>query len=210
MKQLCGPETDSEDEGAVVTFHSYPDERRSSGRSVPIGPTDLARDGGRDYHHRWLQEVLLMTTTTTINWQRVVLGGLVAGLIINAVEFVLNGMILQKDWSEAMKAIGRPENVTVTQIAAFNATGFLIGIFAVWLYSAIRPRYGPGPQTAACAGAAVWTIGYLLPSIAPMVLHILPGRLMAGIVVGFGEVLVGAVAGAWLYKETTLTAAGTT
>jgi hypothetical protein len=152
-----------------------------------------------------------MTRTTTINWQRVILGGLLAGLIINAVEFVLNGVILQKDWAEAMKAIGRPENLTIAQIAAFNATGFLIGIFAIWLYSAIRPRYGPGPQTAACAGAAVWTIGYLLPSIAPMVLHILPRRLMAiGIVVGLGEVLVGALAGAWLYKEDSLTAAGTT
>lgn len=143
-----------------------------------------------------------MMRTTTINWQRVILGGLLAGLIINAVEFVLNGVILQKDWAATMKAMGRPENLTGTQIAAFNVTGFLIGIFAIWLYSAIRPRYGPGPKTAVCAGVAVWTIGYLLPSIAPMVLHILPRRLMAtGILVGLGEIIVGALAGAWLYKE---------
>ena len=143
-----------------------------------------------------------MMRTTTINWQRVILGGLLAGLIINAVEFALNGVILQKDWAAAMKAMGRPENLTGGQIAAFNVTGFLIGIFAIWLYSAIRPRYGPGPKTAVCAGAAVWTIGYLLPSVAPMVLHILPRRLMAtGILVGLGEIIVGALAGAWLYKE---------
>jgi len=143
-----------------------------------------------------------MMRTTTINWQRVILGGLLAGLIINAVEFVLNGVILQKDWAAAMKAMGRPENLTGAQMAAFNVTGFLIGIFAIWLYSAIRPRYGAGPKTAACAGAAVWTIGYLLPSIAPMVMHILPRRLMAaGILVGLGEIIVGALAGAWLYKE---------
>ena len=43
----------------------------------------------------------------------------------------------------------------------FLAWGFLVGIFAVWLYAAIRPRYGAGPKTALCAGAAVWGIGYL-------------------------------------------------
>src|SRR5207249_3963498 len=42
----------------------------------------------------------------------------------------------------------------------FLAWGFLVGIFAVWLYAAIRPRYGAGPKTALCAGAAVWGLGY--------------------------------------------------
>lgn len=28
----------------------------------------------------------------------------------------------------------------------------------MWLYAAIRPRYGPGPKTAAVAGFAWWVI----------------------------------------------------
>lgn len=139
---------------------------------------------------------------TTINWKRVVLGGLVAGLIINVVEFVVNGVILKENWAAAMKAIGRPGEISGAQMVAFNIVGFLIGIFTIWLYSAIRPRYGPGPKTAVCAGAAVWALGYLLANVAPMVLHILPRRLMAiGILVGLVEVVVGAVVGAWLYTE---------
>jgi hypothetical protein len=39
---------------------------------------------------------------------------------------------------------------------SFVLWGFLVGIFAVWLYAAIRPRYGDGPKTALCAGAVVW------------------------------------------------------
>jgi uncharacterized membrane protein len=139
---------------------------------------------------------------TTINWKRVVLGGLVAGLIINVVEFAVNGVLLKENWAVAMKAIGRTGEISGAQMVAFNIVGFLIGIFTIWLYSAIRPRYGPGPKTAICAGAAVWVLGYLLASIAPMVLHILPRRLMAiAILVGLVEVVVGAVVGAWLYTE---------
>jgi dipeptide/tripeptide permease len=88
------------------------------------------------------------------------------------------------------------------QIAAFNVSGFLMGIFTVWLYAAIRPRYGAGPKAAVCAGAAVWALGYLPAGVAPMVLHILPRRLMAiGIAAGLIEVIVAALVGAWLYKE---------
>src|SRR5712691_5631989 len=36
-----------------------------------------------------------------INWNRVILGGLVAGVIINIFEFVLNGLILAKDMEAA-------------------------------------------------------------------------------------------------------------
>ena len=31
----------------------------------------------------------------------------------------------------------------------------------VWLYAAIRPRFGPGPKTAICAGLIVWGLSYL-------------------------------------------------
>jgi len=79
-----------------------------------------------------------------------------------------------------------------------------VGIFAVWLYAPIRPRYGTGPKTALCAGAAVWGLGYLLASVTPLALHLFPRRLMAiGLAVGIVEVLVGTLAGAWLYREET-------
>ena len=33
-----------------------------------------------------------------------------------------------------------------------------MGIGLIWLYAAIRPRYGPGPRTAAIAGFVMWLI----------------------------------------------------
>ena len=39
-----------------------------------------------------------------INWQRVILG-LVAGVIIKVVEWVVNGVIFAGDWASVMKAL---------------------------------------------------------------------------------------------------------
>ena len=137
-----------------------------------------------------------------INWTRVLLGGLLAGLIINIGEFVLNGMLLTEQWANAMQALNRPPDFTGTQIAAFNLLGFLTGIGGTWLYAAMRPRYGAGAKTALCAGAALWFLSYLLPSIGYAAIGLFPGRLIAyGTAWGLVELLVGIVAGAYLYKE---------
>src|SRR6266446_9942047 len=135
-----------------------------------------------------------------INWTRVILGGLVAGVIINVFESVLNGVIFAKDMEAAIRALGR--QMGGGALVMFTVWGFLVGIFAVWLYAAIRPRYGAGPKTAACAGAAVWGLGYLLASVTPLALKLFPTRLMViGLAVGIVEVLAGTLVGAWLYRE---------
>ena len=100
-----------------------------------------------------------------INWNRVILGGLVAGAIVNIFEFLLKGVVLAKDMEAAVSALGR--QLGGGALAMFSVWGFLVGIFAVWLYAAIRPRYGDGQKTALCAGAAVWGLGYLLASVGP-------------------------------------------
>src|ERR1022692_4260888 len=74
----------------------------------------------------------------------------------------MTGLILHPQWSEAAKAIGRPAATSAKQIVAFNVWGFAAGIIAVWLYAAMRPRFGPGPRTAIRAGAAVWLLAHAM------------------------------------------------
>jgi hypothetical protein len=143
---------------------------------------------------------------STVNWGRVILGAVLAGIVINVVEFILNGVVLAADWAAAMAARGIPP-IAGSQIAfffvwSFILWGFLIGIFAIWLYAAIRPRYGPGPMTALCAGSFVWVLGYLLTSVTPFLLNLFPRRILAiGLGVGLVEVLVATLVGAWFYRE---------
>ena len=82
-----------------------------------------------------------------INWTRVILGGLLAGLVVNVCEFVVNSLILGNEWAAAMKSLNRAAEMGIGAVAAFWMWGFLVGIYALWLYVTIRPRFGPGPKT---------------------------------------------------------------
>jgi hypothetical protein len=136
-----------------------------------------------------------------INMVRVILGGLLAGLIINLGEFVLNGVILKKDLEEVMRSINKPP-ISDSAVAVFLVLGFVLGIIIVWIYAAIRPRFGPGPKTAICAGLTVWALAYLYTAAGQAPIGLFPTRLLViGTVWGLFELAIAAVAGAWLYKE---------
>lgn len=137
-----------------------------------------------------------------INWTRVILGGLLAGLVVNVCEALVNGLILGDQWAAAVKALNKSPDIGIGGNAAFWLQGFLIGIYALWMYANLRPRFGAGPKTAVIAGIAAWVPYSLLAMITPTALHLFRYRLMAiGVVLGFVEMVAGAVAGAWLYKE---------
>jgi hypothetical protein len=137
-----------------------------------------------------------------INMGRVVIGGLAAGLLINISEFLLNAVVFAKDMEEAMSALNRPP-VSSSMIAWFVILAFGIGLMAVWVYAAIRPRFGPGVQTAICASLLIWGLAYLYPNVVNIILGLFPTRLMIiATVWGLVELVVAGVAGAWIYTET--------
>jgi hypothetical protein len=137
-----------------------------------------------------------------INIGRVFLGGIVAGIVANILGYLVDGVILAPQWTSAMKVLGKGD-FTVNQIVAFNVIGLAYGVFAVWLYAAIRPRYGAGPKTAICAGLAVWVAGNLLPNAGLMgVTGLFPSDLTTmTTLAGAVEWTAAILAGAALYKE---------
>jgi uncharacterized membrane protein YcfT len=137
-----------------------------------------------------------------INLGRVILGGLVAGIVIDLFEGVLNGVILNQQWADAMAALGRSGTLSMKQLIAFNVWGLAAGILMIGLYAAMRPRLGAGAKTAICAGLMIWATAYALGSAASIFLHLFPLGLMAtGLAVGLVETIIAGMAGAYLYKE---------
>lgn len=136
-----------------------------------------------------------------INMGRVIVGGLLAGLLVNISEFVLNTFVIGQDMEAAMKAMNRPP-MDNSMIVWFVVLGFLLGIATVWLYASIRPRFGPGVTTAGYAALAVWFLAYAYPTAFMMVMHVFPRKAMAiAVVWGLVEIVVAGVAGAWAYTE---------
>jgi hypothetical protein len=136
-----------------------------------------------------------------INVSRVVLGGLLAGLVIDLAEYVLNGVVLAQDMDAAIRRLNLPP-IGGSAIAVFLVVGFALGIATIWLYAAIRPRFGAGVRTALCAGAAVWFFAYLYPNIGQVILGLFPPRMITFATIwGLVEILAAAAAGAGLYRE---------
>lgn len=136
-----------------------------------------------------------------INVQRVILGGLVAGVVLNIVDFVLYGVILKDDMAAAMLALGKPP-MPDSAIVWYVLLDFAYGTFLVWLYAAIRPRFGPGPGTAVKAGLAVWVLLGLLHMVGEAPMGIMPQNLMMIMAaVMLVQYPLAAVAGAKVYTE---------
>jgi hypothetical protein len=136
----------------------------------------------------------------SINWGRVILGGIVAGVVVNVSEFILNEIVMKSQNEEAMKALGRTMPTGSGTMGVWIVLGFLIGIVAVWLYAAIRPRYGAGAATAVKAGIAVWILGSFYTTIVFWNLGLYPLSVLL-LVWTLVESVVATVAGAWLYRE---------
>jgi hypothetical protein len=135
------------------------------------------------------------------NRVRVILGGLLAGVVINVFEFITNGVVLNDAWAHVMQSLGKPP-LPVSSIVLFNVWGFLMGIASVWLYAAIRPRYGEGPTTAIRAGVAAWVMAVFLVTVTNYAFGVFPVRLLViTSLVELVEIPLATVVGAWLYKE---------
>jgi hypothetical protein len=135
-----------------------------------------------------------------INVKGVIVGGLVAGLVLNVIDFLVYGMWLAPDMAAAMQAAGRPPIDNL--IPLFVIVDFLFGIALVQLYAAIRPRFGAGPATAVKAGLYVWVIAGLLHAISEAPMGLLPQRLYTiGTLVALVSFPLAAVAGAKFYRE---------
>lgn len=132
---------------------------------------------------------------------RVLLGGLLAGVILNVGETVLNVVVAGQAMETALAARNLPP-VGGPAIGGFVVITFLLGILTVWLYAAIRPKFGPGPGTAMIAALVVWFFAYLHQSAAMVLMGILPAKVMVlGTVWGLVEIVVASIAGAWVYRE---------
>jgi hypothetical protein len=139
----------------------------------------------------------------SINTGKVVAGGLLAGLVANAFDFVTNTYILAGDWAAwATTRNMDPAAMTSPTVAGtWIAIDFVFGILLVWTYAAMRPRFGPGVKTAVLAGLVI----YIAPTLVLFgftQMGLLSMRLFVmGSCSAIVSTLVASVAGAAIYKE---------
>jgi hypothetical protein len=140
-----------------------------------------------------------------INVERVVLGGIAAGAIRLVGEGVLRTLVLGSLAEPELSRL-RPALLagatSPAGIAATVAINLLLGVALVFLYAAMRPRFGLGLGTAVRAGLTLWAVASLvnlnMGVIGVFSWGFLAVRVLATLVPG----LIAACVGAWLYRET--------
>jgi len=142
-----------------------------------------------------------------INTQKVVVGGIVAGVVMIVIDFISNMFILgarMKAESDAFKP-GMADKVMEGPAVITNVVmNLILGIALVWTYAAIRPRFGPGLKTATYVAVLFWILAGIFYS---GYMHM--GMMSAGLwwsfaFVGLVNFLLSAWAGAKLYTEGTV------
>jgi hypothetical protein len=137
-----------------------------------------------------------------MNIARIVVGGIVAGIICFVGDGVVHGVLLQPIWLDIAGTLKLPPGDPGGSFAYYALYDLAKGFASVALYAAIRPRFGAGPRTAIIAGLATWALCIPLPLLGLLPSHFF-GRKFALLwsIYGAFPVVIGAVAGTALYKE---------
>lgn len=131
------------------------------------------------------------------HWIRIVLCGIVAGVV----WFLLSAVSLSLFAQDFVVYVRTAAPYPRWDGVFFFAIDLMMGIWAMWLYSAIAPRYGAKATTAATAGVAWWTLKSLQSAkwvgvgFAPQAVVLIP---LATTLVA---IVVATVVGAWLYDR---------
>ena len=83
-----------------------------------------------------------------INTGRVVLGGLVAGVVANALDYVINAYLMAEEGADMAQRLNLNQDVMQSSTYVWIGVDMIWGLLLVFTYAAFRPRFGPGPKTA--------------------------------------------------------------
>ena len=138
-----------------------------------------------------------------INVGRVVGGGIIAGIVMNALDAVWGMFVMKADYEAMAVKFGQDPGVmqTFSGMMPWILADFIFGLLVVWTYAGLRPRFGPGIQTALVAAfvpmIAITTIMYGMMSMGAMPAALWAKSSMLGLI----TFAAGGIAGGWFYKE---------
>lgn len=141
-----------------------------------------------------------------INTKKVITGGLVAGLVMNILDFIINGYILGPRMVVEANAFkpglgDQMMAMDTNTMIGYVIMDFVIGLLLAYVYAAMRPRFGPGAKTAIIGALILWIFGSIISSN-----YLMIGLMSKGLWLTFGLVylvcliIASLIAGA-LYSE---------
>ncbi len=139
-----------------------------------------------------------------INTQKWVVGGVVTGIVMNVIDFLVNKFVFGARYVAELNAFKAGLGDTAmagNAVWVYVVFDLIIGLALIWTYAAMRPRFGPGFKTLAYAAILFW----VLFSIAYYG-YMQMGMMSSGLwwqfgLVGLINLLISGAIGARLYSE---------
>jgi hypothetical protein len=121
--------------------------------------------------------------------------------VANALDFVINEYLMAEEGADMAQRLNLSQATLKSSLMTWVAVDFIWGMLLVFAYAAFRPRFGPGPKTAALSGFTLWfAVCIMFGGLTSMGIFTLPGFMKASALTLFSA-LAASLAGAAIYRE---------
>lgn len=137
-----------------------------------------------------------------MNYKKILIGGIVAGFIINIIDFLVMILFTGKLYEklQAKGLILQSPRLPFEYLWIFGM--FVMGFLLAWFYAVARPRLGQGPMTALLVSFVLALMVHVPYNFAEASWAV-TGRLIPLITMisGIVEFVIAGYVAAWIYKE---------
>jgi hypothetical protein len=135
-----------------------------------------------------------------VNSGKAVVGGLVAGVVANILDYLFQGILLKPDF-EMMRQRLNLDPAAANNPVPWIVVDFVLGFLLIVTYIGFRTRWGPGPKTAIYASIVVFaSIASVMGALASIGVFTTDTYLKSS-ALSLITITCAALAAAYVYKE---------
>ena len=136
-----------------------------------------------------------------MNIGRIILGGLVAGIVANAGDYVINMYLMAEEATAMVQRLNLSAAAVDGSVMTWVVVDVIWGLLLVFTYAGFRPRFGPGPRTAIIAGVTIWlAVCAVFAGLMSMGIYTQQAYLKSSVLT-LANTLLASLAGAYFYRE---------
>jgi len=135
-----------------------------------------------------------------LNSGKVVVSGLVAGVVANLLDYVFQGILMKSDF-EMMQQRLNLDPATANNPVPWIVVDFILGFLLIVTYVGFPTRWGPGPKTAIYAGVVIFvSIASVMGALTSIGVFTVDTYLKSS-ALSLVTLITASLTGAFLYKE---------
>ncbi len=136
-----------------------------------------------------------------MNMGRLILGGLVAGVVGNALHALAGLYLTVDEMNDMERRLNLPHEAVASSMYTWIIVDLVWGLLLVFTYAAMRSRFGPGPKTAVVSGVTLWlAVASVFAGLTAMGVYT-EQAFIKETFLNLVTVLAASMAGAYFYKE---------